>query len=146
MSEYQAPVASTKPGKVQAIAIMTLIDGILSILIALMWGASIIGGVVGTLGMGFFLLLCCPVPIYGIVIGIMEIVFAAKLLPEPPKTNEFSKTVAIMQIVNILSFNVLSVVTGILALVFANDPEVVAYFATVPAPPEVEPTQQAPIA
>ena len=146
MSETQASAAGTKPGKVQAIAIMTLIDGILSILTAFFWVIFILTGVVGTAGLGFPLLVCCIAPIYSVVVGIMDIVFAAKLLPEPPKTNEFSKTVAIMQIVNILSFNVLSVVTGILALVFANDPEVVAYFAAVPAPPEVEPTQQAPLA
>lgn len=144
MSETQAPAASTKPDKVQAIAIMTLIDGILSIVIALLWGVGIITGAISLVGI--FLVLCCPVPIYSIVVGIFEIIFAAKLLPDTPKTNEFSKPVAIMQIVNILSFNVLSVVTGILALVFANDPEVVAYFATVPPPPTVEPTQQAPIA
>jgi hypothetical protein len=137
VSENEVATAGTKPGKVQAVAIMTLIDGILNILIALMWAVGIITGVVGTLGLGFFLLICCVVPIYTVVVGIFEIIFAAKLLPEPPKTNEFSKPVAIMQIVNVLSFNLLSVVTGILALVFANDPEVVAYFATVPAP-EVE--------
>jgi hypothetical protein len=68
------------------------------------------------------------------VVGIFEIIFAAKLLPEPPKTNEFSKAVAIMQIINVLSLNILGIVTGILSLVFVNDPEVVAYFATVPAP------------
>lgn len=134
MSENEVATAGAKPGKVQAVAIMTLIDGILNILIALMWAVGIISGVVGTLGLGFFLLICCVVPIYTVVVGIFEIIFAAKLLPEPPKTNEFSKPVAILQIINVVSFNMLSVVTGILALVFANDPEVVAYFATVPAP------------
>ena len=131
MSEYQAPVSQGKPGKVQAIAIMTLIDGILSILIGIGWGLGILGTVVGTFGVGFFVLLCCPVPIYAVVLGILEILFAANLLPEPPKVQEFAKYVAIMQIVNIISGDILSPVTGILALVFANDPEVVGYFASV---------------
>jgi hypothetical protein len=137
VSETQAPATGAKPGKVQAIAIMTLIDGIASILGAFFWVIFILSGVIGTAGLGFPLLVCCVAPIYSLVVGIMDLVFAAKLLPDPPKTNEFSKPVAIMEIVNILSFNVLSVVTGILSLVFANDPEVIAYFATVPPPPQV---------
>jgi hypothetical protein len=52
-------------------------------------------------------------------------------MPEPPKTNEFPKYLAIMQIINIVCGGILSIVTGILALVFANDPEVMSYFANV---------------
>lgn len=135
MSEYQAPPIAPlegRPGKVQAIAIMTLIDGILNILVGIGWGIGILGTVLATFGLGFIALLCCPVGIYAVVVGVLEILFAAKLLPDPPKVREFAKYVAIMQIVNIVSLNVLSPVTGILALVFANDPEVMAYFQSVP--------------
>ena len=125
-----------KPGKVQALAIMTLIDGILNIVvIGFGWLLGILGGIVGTAGLGFFVLICCPIPIYAIVLGILEIIAATKLLPEPAKTNEFPQYLAIMQIINVISGGMLSIVTGILALVFANDPEVVAYFQTVEVPP-----------
>ena len=48
MSEYQAPVSQGKPGKVQAIAIMTLIDGILNALMAISWAVIILTGAVAT--------------------------------------------------------------------------------------------------
>ena len=75
--------------------------------------------------------------IYGIVTGILAIIYGAKLLPEPPKARQPSKSVAIMQIINIINMSVTSLVTGILALVFYEEPEVKAYFARIqqyPAP------------
>jgi len=136
MSEYQAPSSvpqGGKPGKVQALAIMTLIDGILNVLYGPILAVSM-----GILALGTVITcLCIPAGIYAIVVGVLEIIAATKLLPEPAKTNEFPKYLAIMQIINIISLNAFSTVTGILALVFANDPEVISYFASVP----VEPTQ-----
>ncbi len=136
MSEYQAPSSVSqggKPGKVQALAIMTLIDGILNVLYGPILAVSM-----GILALGTVITcLCIPAGIYAIVVGVLEIIAATKLLPEPAKTNEFPKYLAIMQIINIISLNAFSTVTGILALVFANDPEVISYFASVPA----EPTQ-----
>ena len=119
---------------------MTLIDGILNIVVvSLGWGLGIFSVVLGTVGAAFPVLICCPVPIYALVLGILEIIAATKLLPEPAKTKEFPKYLAIMQIINILSGGILSIVTGILALVFANDPEVVAYFQSAEiAPSESE--------
>jgi hypothetical protein len=139
-ARFSAPQGG-KPGKVQALAIMTLIDGILNIvLVGLGWGLGILSVVLGTAGVAFPVLICCPVPIYAIVLGILEIIAATKLLPEPATTREFPKYLAIMQIINVISGGILSIVTGILALVFASDPEVVAYFQSVeiaPSEPEV---------
>jgi hypothetical protein len=136
MSEY--PTGSTvpptaKPGKVQALVIMTLIDGILNVLYGLILAVSMGIGAIGTFGVTC---LCVPAGIYAVVVGVLEIINATRLLPEPPQTNEFPQYLAIMQIVNVISGNIFSTVTGILALVFANDPEVVAYFASVPVEPE----------
>jgi hypothetical protein len=47
---------------------------------------------------------------------------------------------AIMQIVNIVCGGVISLVTGILSLVFYNDPQVRAYFAHI-APQEINARQ-----
>jgi hypothetical protein len=59
-----------KPGMVQAIAIMTLINGILNIL----YGLSVTAGIVlGTLFVG---IICAPVTILPVVLGIFEIIYA----------------------------------------------------------------------
>lgn len=135
MSEYQAESFAPqggKPGKVQALAIMTLIDGILNALYGLILAVTMAISAIGTFGITC---LCVPAGIYAVVVGVLEIIAATKLLPEPTKIKEFPKYLAIMQIINIISGNVFSTVTGVLALVFANDPEVVSYFASVPAEP-----------
>jgi hypothetical protein len=140
MSEFQTPQPTApqggKPGKLQAVVIMTLIDGIVNIIYGLILAVSMLIGALGTFGITC---LCIPAGLYAVVVGVLEIIAATKLLPEPPKAQEFPKYLAIMQIINAVSLNVLSVVTGILALVFANDPEVVAYFqGAAPASPGLE--------
>jgi hypothetical protein len=73
------PAAPRVPGKVQAIGIMTLINGIFNIL----WALGITSTVVlGTLGIG---LLCSPITILPGVLSIFEIVYASKLISNPPK-------------------------------------------------------------
>ncbi len=114
-----------KPGMVQAIAVMTLINGILNIL----WGLGITGSVVvSTWGFG---LLCSPVTILPLVLGIFEILYAAKLLSTPPQPVQPSQTIAILEICCILLGNLVSLVVGILALVFYSDPQVKAYFQRI---------------
>lgn len=112
-----------KPGEVTAITIMTLISGITNILAALGWSFSI---VVGTLGFGF---LCVPLTILPGILGVFEIIYAANLLSTPPKPVRPSQTLAILEICAIVFLNVISLVTGILALVFYNNPAVQEYFA-----------------
>ncbi|PJH75289.1 MAG: hypothetical protein CO064_07445 [Anaerolineae bacterium CG_4_9_14_0_8_um_filter_58_9] len=116
---------------VQAIAIMTLVNGILNILYSL----SLTGGIVlGTIGVG---LLCAPITILPAVLGIFEILYATKILPNPPQPVQPSQTIAILEIVCIIFGNVISVVVGILTLVFYNDPAVRAYFAQINKQPQV---------
>jgi hypothetical protein len=63
------------------------------------------------------------------VLGIFEIVYAARLLSNPPKPTQPSQAIAILEICCILFGNVVPLVIGILALVFYNQPEVQDYFA-----------------
>lgn len=119
-----------KPGMVTAISIMTLVSGILNIIYAL---SLTLGIVVGTLGIG---LLCAPITILPGVLGIFEILYAVKLLSNPPKPVQPSQAIAIMEICTIIVGNVISVVMGILALVFYNDSTVQAYFARLNARPD----------
>jgi len=121
-----APAAgSAKPGLVTAISIMTLINGIINIL----YGLSITAGVV--LGTFFFGIICAPVTILPVILGIFEVVYAAKLLANPPQAVQPSQTIAILEIVAVVSGNVISLVVGILALVFYADQDVKAYFARI---------------
>lgn len=127
-----------KPGMVQAIAIMTLVNGILNIL----WG----GGAAIGFTAGIVTICLVPFALLPILLGIFEIIYAAKLLAEPPQPVQPAQTIAIMEICCILFANVISLIVGILALVFYNDPTVKAYFATLngypaPAVAPAEPVQ-----
>ncbi len=114
-----------KPDMVTAIAIMTLVNGILNIIYAL---SVTFGLVLGTLGIG---LLCAPLTILPGVLGIFEILYATQLLALPPRPLKPNQTLAILEIAAIASGNVISLVVGILALVFYNDPSVRSYFGRI---------------
>lgn len=125
MAEYTPPPSYTpgpaKPGKVQAIAIMVLINGILNILWALGASAGALFSLIG--------IFCVPITILPGVLGIFEILYASNLLSITPKPNQNGQTIAILEIACILAGNVVSLVVGILVLVFASDPEVKDWFA-----------------
>ena len=131
-----------KPGMVTAITIMTLVNGILNI----MWGAGVSFGMLA----GLVTIICIPITILPAVLGIFEIIYAAKLLATPPQPVQPSQTIAVLEICAIVAGNVISLIVGILALVFYNDPSVRAYFAWLnsggppaqPAAPYGTPTQQ----
>ena len=129
-----------KPPLVNVIAWMTLASGIVN----LVWG------VVAVLSM-WWTIVCIPFAILPTVLGIFEVIYAAKLISNPPQTTQPSTNIAILEIINILAFNVFSVVVGILSLVFYNDAAVREYFARLngaaplaPVPP-VLPTPPAPV-
>ncbi len=118
--------ASAKPGKVQAVAIMTLISGIGNILYMLILGFFVLLPIgIATIGIGclFGILLIPP-----IVLGVFEILYSTKLLPTPIKPTKPSQVIAILEICCILTGNLYTVATGIVALVMYNDPAVKAYF------------------
>ena len=129
-----APVAAAtpggqpikKPGKIQAISIMTLVGGIGAILVAIMvtlFYLPILG--LATLGIGCIFIVC---PIYSLIFGIMAIIKGSQMLgtnPAPAYTS--AKSIAIMQIINIICCDGLNLTMGIINLVFLNDPEVKDY-------------------
>jgi predicted Zn finger-like uncharacterized protein len=116
-----------KPGKVQAIAIMVLIGGILAALHAVIWFVYIAIVGVASVGVGF---LCClwPGPYYALVLGIMGILKGARLLGQQAHRELPPQGLAIMMIVNIINFDMWNLVLGIIVLVFLNDEEVKDYF------------------
>jgi hypothetical protein len=109
-----------KPEMVGVIGIIMIVSGVLNILAGLGWTLII---VIGTLGIG---LLCAPLTIIPIGIGIYEIIQGANVLGDRPVKNV--TLVGILEIVSVLWVNILSVIGGILVLVFFNDEEVKAYF------------------
>jgi hypothetical protein len=122
----QSPYGSQKPGKVQTVAIMTLISGIINILVGLICNITLFIYAFFTLGITC---LCMPFFVALIVLGVFEIIYATQLMATPMKTTKPSQALAICEIVAIITGSVYSVVVGIVALVMYNDPEVKAFFA-----------------
>ena len=132
-----------KPTFVNVIAWMTLASGVVN----LFWGLGLsLTGLMSIVG-----IICIPFMLLPTILGVFEIIYAAKLMSNPPQTTQPSTTIAILEIVSALVGNFFSVVVGILALVFYNDVTVRDYFARLngtvppsPAPP-VPPAPPAPI-
>lgn len=110
-----------KPGKVQVVGVMCLVDGILTLLWAL--------GVSGTLLVSLVGIICLPIMIYPLVLGVLEIVYGLKLIADPVTVEQPPQFLAIMQIINIVFGDVLALIVGIVSLVLYSDAEVQAYFA-----------------
>ena len=110
-----------KPILVNVIAWMTLASGIVNLFWGLGLSLTVLMTVIGVV--------CTPLTILPTVLGIFEIIYAAKLMSNPPQAVQPSSTIAILEIVCVLAGNIFSVVVGILALVFYNDLTVRDYFA-----------------
>ncbi len=124
----------TKPGMVMTLAIMTLVSGIINLL----WGPGVI---LGTFGIG---LVCAPLLLLNLVLGAFEIAYAIKLLESPPQPVRPSQAIAIWEIVCLVTFNIFSVVVGIVALIFYNDTVVKEYFARINGTPVPAPVEAVP--
>jgi hypothetical protein len=109
-----------KPTLVNVIAWMTLASGIVN----LFWGIAASGAMLATI-VG---VICTPITILPTVLGIFEIIYAAKLMSNPPQQIQPSTNLAILEIVCVIVGNLFAVVVGILALVFYNDLTVKDYF------------------
>ena len=110
-----------KPTLVNVIAWMTLASGIVN----LFWGIAASGIMLATI-VG---VICTPITILPTILGIFEIIYAAKLMSDPPQQIQPSTNIAILEIVCVIVGNLFAVVVGILALVFYNDLIVRNYFA-----------------
>ena len=110
-----------KPTLVSAIAWMTLASGIVN----LFWGIAASGAALATI-VGIF---CTPLTILPTILGIFEIIYAAKLFSNPAQPVQPSTNIAILEIACIITGNVFSMAVGILSLVFYNDVVVKDYFA-----------------
>lgn len=120
-----------RPPLINVIAWMTLLSGIVN----LFWGLAASGSVLATI-VG---VVCTPITILPAILGVFELIYAAKLISNPPQPVQPSQNIAIFETLCFLTGNIFSMVVGILALVFYNDVVVKDYFARlngtlVPAP------------
>lgn len=112
--------SAERPGKVQAIAIMTLIGGIQAAIFALIWlGADL---------SSFFCLCLWPGQYYTAVLAVLAIIKGAQLLGQDARSYPPPRGTAIMMIIDIINGDVVNCVLGILVLVFCSDPEVETFF------------------
>lgn len=133
-----------KPGLVTAIAVMTLTSGIINLFWGFVASATALGTIVGVI--------CLPITILPTILGIFEIIYAAKLMSAQPQPVMPSQSIAVFEIATVVMGNVFSMVVGILALIFYNDLTVKNYFsnlngqpvsaAPVPEPVIIEPVEQ----
>ncbi|MEW6285704.1 MAG: hypothetical protein AB1509_05720 [Chloroflexota bacterium] len=110
-----------KPALLQVTAWMTLASGVVN----LFWGFVASGTALATI-IG---VVCIPLTILPAVLGVFELIYAAKLFSEPPQILKPSTNIAVFEIASFLTGNLFSTAVGILALVFYNDQAVKDYFA-----------------
>ena len=110
----------SKPGLVQAIAVITLVSGIIS----LMYGCFWLLGLMPTI-------ICWPFAGYPIATGILEVVYAARLLQDHPRNMRPARHIAVMEICEVVFLNPVSMIAGILVLAFHQDPVVQEYFTNI---------------
>lgn len=116
-----------KPGLITAIAVMTLTSGIINLFWGFVASATALGTIVGVI--------CLPITILPTILGIFEIIYAAKLLSAQPQPTQPSPSIAAFEIATVLMGNIFSMVVGILALIFYNDLTVKEYFASLNGQP-----------
>ncbi|MDP2778345.1 MAG: hypothetical protein Q8O48_11955, partial [Anaerolineales bacterium] len=75
--------------------------------------------------------ICLPITILPTILGVFEIIYAAKLLSAQPESVKPSQSIAVFQILTFLIGNIFSMVVGILTLIFYNDQSVKEYFARI---------------
>ncbi|MFO7676738.1 MAG: hypothetical protein R6X12_10530 [bacterium] len=112
-----AAAGPDKPSQLQTLGILRLISGIVNCLI----GLSLMFTVIWILPAAF-----------GIVVGILEIINSTRLMATPVGLGRLPRHLAVLEIIAIINGSVFSLVVGILALVWENEPRVRDYFAVHP--------------
>ena len=129
-----------RPTLINVIAWTTLVSGIVNFF----WGLAASGTALATI-VG---VICVPLTILPTILGIFELIYAAKLFSNPPQPIQPSTNIAIFEIACVLTLNVFSMAVGILSLIFYNDNVVKDYFAHLNgslAPVTVTPVEPASI-
>lgn len=111
----------SKPGRIQLLAIIYLVDGFLNI----GWGFTIIFGLFSSV-IGF---LCFPIGFYPIAIGIIEFAYAIKLLGDPVRLEKAPYWVSVLQLTTVIVLDPIGMILGIISLLIYNTSKVKEYFS-----------------
>ena len=114
-----------KPNLIIVIAGTTLVSGIVNLFWGMVASMTAIGTIIG--------IICLPFAILPAILGIFEIIYATKMLSNPPQPLQPSNSIAVFEILCFLTGNIFSMVVGILSLVFYNDVTVKNYFTELNA-------------
>ena len=128
---------TTKPTLVNVIAWTTLASGIVNLFWGLVASHTALATVIG--------IFCVPITILPTILGIFEVMYAAKLFSNPPQEVKPSTNIAVLEIVCVITGNVFSMAVGILSLVFYNDTIVKNYFASLNGTISDGPASMAPL-
>lgn len=122
---FQHPAMMGPPGLAKACAILHIIAGAISLLYAIF--VLLYAGVFGLATMGIGCICMIP-PAIILVTELMGLIHGAKMLSNPrlPPSTQF----AISHICTILTFNMISMILGIIILCFASSQEVKGYYAS----------------
>src|SRR5258706_2377481 len=115
--------SNQKPCLLTAIAVMTLTSGIINLFWGFIASATALGTIIGVI--------CLPITILPTILGVFEIIYAAKLLSNQPQPVQPSPSIAIFQISTFIYGNAFSMIVGILNLIFFNDLTVKEYFRLI---------------
>ena len=126
MDTPQGTASLTKPGLLEATAILTLISAIVHLVgFAGIFFWLLLAGL-ATFGLACFLLSLAFLPL---VMAFFELRYALALLANPIRVSEPNKILAIVQVCLILCGNVVALAAGVVALVAYSDEAVLRYFA-----------------
>jgi len=104
-------------GRYTAIAIMTTVGGGIALLVSLSNLIAAFGLCVTIVG-----------AVYSLVVGILCLIKGITLLSNPPGTQTAPFATAILQIVSLISCDIVNLVLGIVTLVMLSDPEAKSLF------------------
>lgn len=111
-----------RPGKVNAMGIITIISGFINISVGLGYSAAVVFGT-------FFIgIVCLPVTLIPVVLGVFEVIYGITILNNKKVTN--TTLIGGFEIGSILWGNVLSAIIGVVVLVLNGDTEVEDYFSS----------------
>ena len=126
-----------KPVLFTTIAVMTLTSGIINVFWGFIASATALGTFIG--------IVCLPITILPTILGVFEIIYAAKLLSAQSEPVQPSQAIAVFEVLTFFIGNVFSMVAGILALIFYNDVSVKEYFASINGTATVTPVPVEPV-
>jgi len=126
-----------KPVLFTTIAVMTLTSGIINVFWGFIASATALGTIIGVV--------CLPITILPTILGVFEIIYAAKLLSAQSEPVQPSQAIAVFEVLTFFIGNVFSMVAGILALIFYNDVSVKEYFASINGTATVTPVPVEPV-